>query len=149
MWVTCWMIFTTLIVSWDAGFGALSPATRDPTHPIFQYLYKPYQQTYQHLDMFYASDEVYARNVGGYNAFGPSQTAMNIVEIGLQLVYLWLVFVSASPLASVVGLCVSVATCSKTILYFVMIYFIGYEKMLVGTNFQRFTLFLLPNGTWS
>lgn len=148
-WVTCWMVFTTLIVTWDAGFGTLSPASRDPHHPIFGTLYKPYQQTYQHLDMFYSSDEVYARQVGGFNAFGPSQTVMNIVEIAVQLVYLWLVFVAASPLAAVVGLCVSVATFSKTVLYFIMLYFHGYEKMLVGTNFQRVTLFLIPNGIWS
>lgn len=148
-WVTIWVVFTTLVVTWDAGFGTLSPASRDPNHPIFGTLYNPYQQTYQHLDMFYSSDEVYARQVGGFNAFGPSQTVMNIVEIAVQLVYLWLVFVAASPLAAVVGLCVSVATFSKTVLYFIMLYFHGYEKMLVGTNFQRVTLFLIPNGIWS
>ena len=147
-WVTRWMVLTTLIVCWDAGWGVL-PGARDPSHWLLRHLYAPYQQTYSKLDMFYAPDEVFTTAVGGYNAFGPSQTALNLVEIAAQLVYLYLVLRLQSPAAAVVGLCVSVATCAKTVLYFVMIYFYGVEKMLVGTTSQRVLLFLIPNGIWS
>jgi hypothetical protein len=148
LWVTRWMIITTLIVSWDAGWTLL-PGARDSPHWLMSNLYAPYRNTYSKLDMFYSSDSTFAEVVGGVNAFGPSQTALNVAEICAQLVYLYLALSARSPLAAVVGLCVSVATAAKTILYFVMLYFYGWERMLVGTTQQRILLFLIPNGIWS
>ena len=147
-WVTRWMILTTLIVSWDAGWTAL-PGARDPSHWLLRHVYKPYHETYSKLDMFYASDEVFEKAVGGANAFGPAQTALNVAEIAAQLVYLHLALRLQSPAAAVVGLCVSMATLAKTVLYFVMLFFYGWERMLVGTMSQRILLFLIPNGIWS
>ena len=148
-WVINWMVITTVIVTWDAAFGLLSPLSRDESHWFFSVLFRPYQQKYQHLDMFYAKDEVFASVVGGHNAFGPSQTAMNVAEVAVQLVFLYLALRAKSSYASVVGLCVSVATFSKTVLYFVMLYNYGWQKMLVGTTQDRILLFLIPNGIWS
>jgi len=146
-WVTLWLAFTSLIVCWDAGWTLL-PGARDAPG-VLATLYHPYRATYSKLDMFYASDADYARVVGGTNAFGPAQTALNVVEIAVQLVYLYLALLAQSPAAAVVGLCVSMATLSKTVLYFVMVYFYGVERMLVGTTSQRILLFLIPNGIWS
>jgi hypothetical protein len=144
------MCITTAIVSWDAGWTALpwmGVSVRDPQSAFGSTVYAPYQALYSKIDMFYATDADFAANVGGKNAFGPAQSVMNLVEIGFQLWYLYLVALE-STLSNVVGLCVSVATWSKTVLYFVMLYFYGLDTMLKGTPWQNFTLFLLPNGVW-
>jgi hypothetical protein len=146
-WVTLWLAFTSLIVCWDAGWTLL-PGARDAPG-LLATIYSPYRATYSKLDMFYASDADFARVVGGANAFGPAQTALNVAEIAAQLVYLYLALLAQSPAAAVVGLCVSMATLSKTVLYFVMVYYYGIERMLVGTTSQRILLFLIPNGIWS
>jgi hypothetical protein len=118
-WIIRWFWITTLIVSWDASFALLHPWSRDVTNPISSRLYAPYQQTYQFVDLFYGSDAAFAKAGLGINAFGPTQSVMNVVEIIMGIVFLYLASIqhgAARPL----GLVTATMTCSKTIIYFVV-----------------------------
>ena len=118
-WIIRWFWITTLIVSWDASYALLEPFSRDTTNAISSRLWAPYQQTYQYVDLFYGSDAAFAKAGLGINAFGPTQSVMNVVEIIMGIVFLYLASIqhgAARPL----GLVTATMTCSKTIIYFVV-----------------------------
>ncbi len=148
-WIIYWFFVSTLIVFWDAGYGLLDVA-RDRTHFITQKLYYPYQSTYKHVDMFYNDDAWPSSSGLGSNFFGPAQSWMNLVENSLNLWFL-LLERNNDARARVVGLVAVTMTASKTILYFVCLAVIGWDKMIPSSATDLFaflTKFLLPNGTW-
>ena len=86
-----------------------------------------------------------------------------------QLLYLFFALATESPSAVTVGLIVSVATLSKTVLYFLMVHFIGWNNAVPSsvcitsliTYLQKggawkqasecptfFLQFLIPNAVW-
>ena len=125
-WVIRWFWITTLIVSWDASYALLHPWSRDVTDPISSVIYAPYQQTYQFVDLFYGSDAAFAKAGLGINAFGPTQSVMNIFEIIMGVVFLYLASINHGA-ARPLGLVTATMTCSKTIIYFIVS-----QKMLLS-----------------
>ena len=132
----------------------LGPVARDTTHPIASILWAPYQQTYHKVDMFYASDAAFHAAGLGVNAFGPSQSIMNLVEIALNVAFLALVRSNDSR-ARVIGIVAATMTASKTVLYFVMASVLGWTRVVplsamrsASEAFDFARLFLIPNGLW-
>lgn len=162
-WVTVWMWCTALIVAWDCSFSLLRPASLDAAHPVYSRLYYPYQSKYQYIDMFY-SGKTGQLHTARYYAFGEAQSWLNVVEVAMNFLYLFFVHATESPSAVTVGLIVSVATLSKTVLYFMMVSLIGWNEVvptskclgpLLGGGpyaedqcFDFFATFLIPNGVW-
>jgi hypothetical protein len=148
-WIIYWFTISTLIVWWDAGYGLL-PVARDHTHFITSKLYYPYQTTYKYVDMFY-NDGAWPSSSGlGSNFFGPAQSWMNLVENLFNITFL-LLERNNDARARVVGLVAVTMTASKTILYFVCLAVLGWDKMIPSSSsdlFAFWTKFLIPNGTW-
>jgi len=124
------------------------------SHPITKYVWAPYQQTYQHVDKFYATDAAFEAAGLGVNAFGPSQSYMNLFETALNFAFLSLERSNDSR-ARVVGIIAATMTASKTILYFVMATVLGWARVVptsacrsAAETIDFLRLFLIPNGAW-
>ena len=71
---------------------------------------------------------------------------LNIVETILNVYYLYLAHIRASPIATIVGFASIIMTLSKTVLYWLQEYFCG--GCAVGHNSMKdlLLLWVLPNG---
>lgn len=108
--------------------------------------------------MFYSPVERDAAPGMGANAFGPAQSVLNVIEIAVNLLYLFLAVGMEAPSASVVGLVVNTATFAKTLLYFVMVYVyqahfgiavVPSAALASPEDIKTFVgLWLIPNGIW-
>jgi len=104
------------------------------------WLWKPY--------VFYGTvDKLYGwESFNRKDGFTGAQSAMNVVETALNVVYMYIE--STSPVAPLVGFTAASLTLAKTMLYWLQEYFCGY--CAVGHNglFNLVVAWMIPNGAW-
>jgi hypothetical protein len=134
-WVAVWFVISSFICMWDALYilNRENPAV-DSRNNIIWAPYKDYVK----VDYLYRDD----------SDFVWSQSILNLFEISLNLISLYLLSSKKFKQAAAVALVVSAMTSSKTILYHVM------EISCHGCNSKQndwatfLTLYILPNGVW-
>ncbi|WRT69875.1 uroporphyrinogen-III C-methyltransferase [Kwoniella shivajii] len=145
IWVSWWMAFSIIIVSWDAGYCFMRP--RSFGQGDLAWIWAPYNWVpYSTVDYLYGQQ---ALDSG--DGFTNAQALMNVIEIFLAVEYLYLRHTSPSTLSSskksnpshryhahapLVGFAGALMTLSKTSLYFLQEYFCNW--CMVGHN-DRFT----------
>ncbi|KZV73388.1 hypothetical protein PENSPDRAFT_648925 [Peniophora sp. CONT] len=139
-WISLWFLITAPVIAWDVGYCFARP--RSFVGGDLHWIWEPYG-LYQNVDYVYGLP-AFERGDGFTNA----QSLMNVVETVLNLHYLYLAHVRASPIAPVVGFATAVMTLSKTLLYWLQEYFCG--GCAVGHNSMKdlLLLWVLPNGLW-
>lgn len=122
-----WLVVSLPLVAWDIGYVFGRPHTM-PDGFLHWPLYIPYA-LYGQVDHIYGWEAFDAKN-----GFTAAQTALNVVETLMYLVYLWMVWRRAEKtiegdvkkrvmsgrngaLAVVIGFSAAVMTLSKTVLY--------------------------------
>ena len=131
-WISVWLIITSVICTWDASFVFLRPASFD------MMLWAPYRD-YIQVDKLYGNVD---------DAFVWSQSVMNVVEVGLNLLALSYVSKKQYRTAAVVAIITSTMTCSKTILYHIIEIACGFCCTAHNDMFTLIMLYCLPNGVW-
>ncbi|KIY53360.1 hypothetical protein FISHEDRAFT_68966 [Fistulina hepatica ATCC 64428] len=106
------------------------------------WIWEPYG-LYQEIDYIYGLPAFEERD-----GFPAAQSALNIVETLLNLLYVYLAHVAEWPAAPVVGFASAIMTLWKTVLYIAQEYFCQWCS--VGHNDLRTFLvaWILPNGIW-
>ncbi|KAI0060100.1 hypothetical protein BV25DRAFT_1993127 [Artomyces pyxidatus] len=138
--VSLWFLLTAPVIIWDATYCFFRP--RSMLGGDLHWIWKPYE-LYQEVDYVYG-----VRSYESGDGFTNAQSFLNVVETGLNLLYLYLAHVTKLPSASVVGFASVVMTLSKTVLYWLQEYYCG--GCSVGHNdFQTlFVYWIIPNGLW-
>ncbi|KAJ3477357.1 hypothetical protein NLI96_g10515 [Meripilus lineatus] len=139
-WVSLWFLITAPIIFWDAGYCFMRP--RSMLGGDLHWIWKPYE-IYQNVDLVYGIPAL-ERGDGFTNA----QSALNIVETFMNLGYLYLAHIAATPVAPLLGFASAVMTLSKTVLYWAQEYYCG--GCAVGHNDWKtlFVYWIVPNGFW-
>ncbi|KAH9950702.1 hypothetical protein B0H21DRAFT_721141 [Amylocystis lapponica] len=138
--VSLWFFVTIPIIFWDALYCFLRP--RSMRGGDLHWFWTPYE-LYQDTDYIYG---VPALDAG--DGFPNAQSALNVVENLLNMLYLYLAHGVGTPMAPVVGFASATMTLSKTALYWLQEYFCG--GCSVGHNSLRdlVLLWMVPNGLW-
>ncbi|OCF62038.1 uroporphyrinogen-III C-methyltransferase [Kwoniella mangroviensis CBS 10435] len=143
VWVSWWMAFSIVIVSWDAAYCFLRP--RSFGTGDLAWIWAPYNMVpYSMVDYLYGQPGLDAND-----GFTNAQALMNVIEVFLAIEYLYLRHTSPrssnrtpNPAhhyhahAPLVGFAGALMTLSKTALYFLQEYFCDW--CMVGHN-DRFT----------
>ncbi|KAJ8502933.1 hypothetical protein ONZ45_g11294 [Pleurotus djamor] len=139
-WISLWFLITAPIILWDAGFCFMRP--RSMKGGDLHWLWSPYA-IYQEVDLLYS---VQALEEG--NGFTSAQALLNVIETLMNLMYLYMVHVKASPAGYLVGFAAIAMTLSKTILYWAQEYYCGF--CAIGHNsFKDLLMYwILPGGAW-
>ncbi|KAI0053519.1 hypothetical protein FA95DRAFT_1552589 [Auriscalpium vulgare] len=139
-WISAWFIITTPIIIWDAGYCLLRP--RSMVGGDLHWLWKPYE-IYQNVDFVYGLPSLESGD-----GFPSAQSALNIIETALNVLYVYLAHVAQWPAASLVGFASATMTLSKTVLYWLQEYYCG--GCAVGHNsLQDLVVYwIIPNGCW-
>lgn len=127
-------------MAWDSGYQFGLPASHE--NPIWS----PYR-------LYAQVDGVYSPNaVGLTRAWGIAQSVMNCVELGLQaVIFLRLMIAGRNDPAAFLLTCIVLSmTCAKTLTYFVLEHFNGWESVgpAAKTMEQLMLLYVLPNSVW-
>ncbi|ETW79693.1 hypothetical protein HETIRDRAFT_124417 [Heterobasidion irregulare TC 32-1] len=141
-WITFWFLASAPVIFWDAGYCFFRP--RSMKGGDLHWIWKPYE-IYQEIDYV----RVYGvKALAENNGFTNAQSALNIVETLLNLLYAYLAHISHSPIAPAVGFASVTMTLSKTVLYWLNEYFCGWCS--IGHNAPRDLLvyWIIPNGIW-
>ncbi|WVR07930.1 uroporphyrinogen-III C-methyltransferase [Kwoniella sp. DSM 27419] len=155
LWVSWWMAFSIVIVTWDAAYCFLRP--RSFGAGDLAWIWKPYNMaSYHSVDFLYGQ-----KALDDKDGFTNAQALMNVIEVLLAIEYLYLRHTSprtssGTPQPShsyhghapLVGFAGALMTLSKTALYFLQEYFCDW--CMVGHN-DRFTfwaVWVATNGTW-
>ena len=141
-WIAVWLAISTLICTWDASFVLNRETSIDSfNNPIWM----PYQD-YVKVDQLYGKVN---------NDFVFSQSILNIVEICINILALYLLSKKEFKQASVTALVACAMTSSKTVLYHVMEYSACSESHgIEGCNTNQndsakfWIMYILPNGVW-
>ncbi|KAH7162239.1 hypothetical protein B0J13DRAFT_4103 [Dactylonectria estremocensis] len=152
-----WLAVSLPLVAWDTGYMLGRPRTfagGDWHWPVWV----PYA-LYAQIDYVY-SPRAYAAN----NGFSGAQSALNVVETVMYLVYMWIFWSRADVpavagarrtlagrsggLAVLVGFSAAVMTLSKTVLYNAHEYYTGFDNVGHNSTFDLITLWILPNCPW-
>ncbi|RGP72347.1 hypothetical protein FLONG3_6831 [Fusarium longipes] len=155
-----WLLVSLPLVAWDIGYVFGRPHTM-PEGYLHWPLYIPYA-LYGQVDYIYGSKAFDAKN-----GFTAAQTALNVVESLMYIVYLFMVWRRADKpvdsktkinkrtlsgrsgaLAVVIGFSAAVMTLSKTVLYWANEYYSDFGNISHNTPFDILTLWVLPNGLW-
>jgi len=148
----------------DAGYCFGRPYTMEGG-VLHWPLYSPYKLYIPSQPCPYDSygevDYIYGKKAyDNHNGFTNAQSALNVVEVIMQL---WFLKLRQHPrkqnMALLVGFTVSVMTLSKTLLYWLQEYFSGYVHFLVLLTFRYaevghnslerlILLWVIPNGAW-
>ncbi len=111
--VSAWLFLSSFVVAWDIGYILMRP--RSFLGGDLHWLWSPYS-LYMNIDYIYGLPAWDAKD-----GFPAAQTLMNVVESILNLFYVYLVHVRATPssraVAPIYGLITVTMTLSKTILY--------------------------------
>ncbi|KAJ3532191.1 hypothetical protein NMY22_g7844 [Coprinellus aureogranulatus] len=139
-WISLWYLITVPVIAWDVGYCFMRPRSFEGGD--LHWIWKPYS-IYQNVDLVYGV-EAYKRGDGFTNA----QSFMNVVETLLNIAYLYLAHIAASPVAPLVGFTSAALTLAKTVLYWAQEYFCGY--CAVGHNSLKdlVVYWIIPNGFW-
>ncbi|KAL5612699.1 hypothetical protein BROUX41_004212 [Berkeleyomyces rouxiae] len=142
-----WLAISCAVVTWDFCYVFLRPHSM-PGGTLHA-LWAPYA-------LYAEVDYVYGR--AAYEAgdgFAPAQSALNVVETLMYLVYLAAAYRGAGTLrgrcgklALLVGFSAAVMTLSKTVLYWANEIFAGFHN--IGHNDMGTIIFMwiIPNGLW-
>ncbi|THH15870.1 hypothetical protein EW146_g4678 [Bondarzewia mesenterica] len=106
------------------------------------WIWKPYE-IYQEIDYVYG---VKALEDG--DGFTNAQSALNIVETFLNILYVYLAHVTHWPAAPVIGFASVVMTLSKTVLYWLQEYYCGGCSIGHNTFNDLLVYWIIPNGVW-
>ncbi|RFN48702.1 hypothetical protein FIE12Z_7021 [Fusarium flagelliforme] len=148
-----WLAVSLPLVAWDSGYVFGRPHTM-PNGYLHWPLYTPYA-LYGQVDHIYGQ-KAFERK----NGFTGAQTAMNVVETLMYLVYLWKIFRADKvdgkkkvggrdgALAVVIGFSAAVMTLSKTALYWANEYYSEFDNIGHNTPMDILTLWIIPNGFW-
>ncbi|SYW77045.1 related to Adiponectin receptor 1 [Ustilago bromivora] len=142
--ISAWLFLSSFVVAWDVGYILLRP--RSFLGGDLHWIWSPYK-LYMNIDYIYGLPSWDAKD-----GFPAAQSLMNVVECFLNLFYVYLVHLKATPksiaVAPVWGLIAVTMTLSKTILYALNDYCCGWCK--TGHNDWNTLVFLyiLPNGLW-
>ncbi|KAL6925227.1 hypothetical protein FSST1_002501 [Fusarium sambucinum] len=154
-----WLALSLPLVAWDSGYVLGRPYTMPGGHLQWP-LYMPYA-LYGQVDHVYGWKAFEAKN-----GFTGAQTAMNIVEMILYFMYLWMIWRRADKvtnkkekkkrtvsgrsgaLAVLIGFSAAVMTLSKTVLYWAHEYFSEFSNISHNTPVDILTLWIIPNGMW-
>lgn len=111
--VSAWLFLSSFVVAWDIGYILLRP--RSMLGGDLHWLWSPYS-LYMTVDYIYGLPSWDSKD-----GFPAAQSLMNVGESILNLFYIYLVHVKATPssiaVAPIWGLVAVVMTLSKTILY--------------------------------
>jgi len=140
LWISAWFVVSTLLVFWDAGYCLARP--RSFPGGDLAWIWPGYDY-YGTVDLIYGT-KAYADNDG----FTSGQAALNLVENGVNIAYLYLAHVQQSPLAPLIGLIGVTMTFWKTVLYWAQEYYCG--GCMIGHNswFTLIAWWIFPNGAW-
>ncbi|KAL4243350.1 hypothetical protein ABKN59_011025 [Abortiporus biennis] len=139
-WISLWFAITIPVIFWDASYCFLRP--RSMVGGDLHWIWKPYE-LYQNIDYVYGLP---ALEKG--DGFTNAQSLLNVIENFMNMGYLYLVHVSGSPLATMLGFASVVMTLSKTFLYWAQEYYCG--GCAIGHNDFKtlFIYWIIPNGLW-
>ena len=132
-WVCTWVLFSCIIVTWDAGFVLNRP------HSIRNPIWSAGYGIYTRVDTLYGDLE---------DDFIYSIALINLLEVALGIISLLLIWSRNFKLAAVLILVVSTMICSKTILYFIMEAVSGFKHTKHNDVITLFSFYLTPNGMW-
>ncbi|KAI8098109.1 uncharacterized protein B0P05DRAFT_520438 [Gilbertella persicaria] len=138
-WIRAWFFVSSLLVAWDFGFCLLRPHSMEGGS--LNFLWKPYN-LYGKIDHFYGLPAFQAQD-----GFTGAQATMNVIETCLNFYYLWLLNHNSNVgQANLVGFSSAIMTFSKTLLYWLVEPFSGYQH--IGHNSLRdlVILWIIPNG---
>ncbi|KAJ4268855.1 hypothetical protein NW762_002925 [Fusarium torreyae] len=152
-----WLAISVPLVTWDIGYVFGRPHTM-PDGFLHWPMYVPYA-LYGQVDHIYGWKAFDAKN-----GFTAAQTALNVVESLMYLVYLWMLWTRADKasegvakrtlsgrdgaVAVIIAFSAAVMTLSKTVLYLANEYYSGFDNISHNTPMDIFTLWVLPNGCW-
>ncbi|KAG6813672.1 hypothetical protein H0H92_008520 [Tricholoma furcatifolium] len=136
-WISTWFVLTAPLMLWDAGYCLMRP--RSMVGGDLHWIWKPYE-LYEKVDYVYG---VQAFENG--EGFAGAAAVLNVLEISMNLVYLYLAHARASDVAPLFGYTGAVMTLAKTILYMSQEYFCN--GCSTGHNNLRTTVlfWVMPN----
>lgn len=82
------------------------------------------------------------------NGFTNAQSALNIIETLLNVIYLYLAHIVKWPPAPIVGFASAAMTLAKTLLYWLQEYYCGYCAVGHNPFWRLIFLWVIPNGLW-
>jgi len=100
-------------------------------------------EIYQEVDYVYG---VKALQEG--DGFPNAQSALNIVELAINALYLYSTYVLDSPVAPLFGFTTQLMTLSKTVLYIAQEYFCGFCNIGHNTTKDLILYYVCTNGFW-
>lgn len=111
--VSAWLLLSSFVVAWDVGYILLRP--RSMLGGDLHWIWSPYS-LYMNVDYIYGLPSWNTKD-----GFPAAQSLMNVGESILNLLYIYLVHVKATPaslaVAPIYALVAVTMTLSKTILY--------------------------------
>ncbi|KAL7313787.1 hypothetical protein PS15m_007479 [Mucor circinelloides] len=142
LWIRTWTLVSSLVVIWDFGYCLLRPLSMEGGS--LNFLWKPYN-LYAKIDYFYGLPAFNSQD-----GFTGAQAFMNGIETLLNFTYLGLLKndrVSVGQ-ANLVGFSAALMTLSKTILYWLIEPFSGYQHIGHNSVKDLIILWIIPNGLW-
>ncbi|SJX61828.1 related to Adiponectin receptor 1 [Sporisorium reilianum f. sp. reilianum] len=142
--VSAWLLLSSFVVAWDVGYILLRP--RSMLGGDLHWIWSPYS-LYMNVDYIYGLPSWDTKD-----GFPAAQSLMNVGESILNLFYIYLVHVKATPAALAVapvwGLVAVTMTLSKTILYVLNDFCCGWCKTGHNDWYTLIVYWILPNGLW-
>ncbi|KNZ71260.1 hypothetical protein J132_00097 [Termitomyces sp. J132] len=137
IWITIWFALTAPLMLWDAGYCLMRP--RSMVGGDLHWIWKPYEL----YEKVYGV-QAYENGEG----FAGAAAVLNVLEITMNLIYLYLVHVKVSDVAPLFGYTGAVMTLAKTLLYTSQEYFCsgcstGHNEPMVA-----FLFWIMPNLVW-
>jgi hypothetical protein len=135
-WILVWFALSMPLILWDVSFVLLRPSSMPGGRLAF--LWAPYAK-YITVDLSYGDLT---------NGFVWAQALMSCLEVVMvfaALVYSWR---GRLPLATLLVFAVSVLTCAKTLLIFLIEAVTHGQHVGHNTTADLVLLYLLPNGVW-
>ncbi|KAJ9478191.1 ADIPOR-like receptor IZH2 [Pseudozyma hubeiensis] len=142
--VSAWLFLSSFVVAWDVGYILLRP--RSMLGGDLHWLWSPYA-LYMNIDYVYGLPSWDSKD-----GFPAAQSLMNVGESIINLFYIYLVHVKATPealaVAPVYGLVTVIMTLSKTFLYVLNDFCCGWCKTGHNDWYTLIVYWILPNGLW-
>jgi hypothetical protein len=135
-WIVIWLIFSIVVVTWDTGFLFTRPASF-PGGSL-AWIWIPYAK-YMTIDTSYADLD---------NHFLIAQQIMNLVEIAIGLMALYLNQINKKNAALLCAFSSLLLTGSKTFLIFLLEAISGLEHVGHNSLHDLIVLYLVPNSLW-
>ncbi|KAH9001921.1 hypothetical protein EDB86DRAFT_2801346 [Lactarius hatsudake] len=139
-WISAWFLLSTPVVLWDAFYCLMRP--RSMVGGDLHWIWEPYG-LYQEIDYVYGIKALQENN-----GFTSAQAFLNLIEIALNVFYVYLAHVAQYPAASLVGFASATMTLWKTVLYGAQEYYCNF--CATGHNDLKtwVVYFIIPNGFW-